>query len=352
MSEKNSTNFLRALAIVLVVNSHMDRFYPPDLTVLATGGMIGNTLFFMLSACGLLVSMRAHPRAFGEWYARRILRIYPSVWATIVLLGFPIGIYAGSIGLNNLLEQMGKFFYPPFWFLQALLIYYGVIFFIIREFSYKRLALVSIPTVTIYALYYIFLLDLGKWSIEETPFKLIYYFLVMLWGIYLGSQSERLQFKGPWDVAGLILSVFFIYGHKYLMHRGLLMPLQFVQHLASFPMLYFGLKVAKSDFIRHTIMGSRYIGKAAAFVSGMTLELFIVNNSSVDFLASKLGAFPFNAIALVMSNIGLALLIFFCAQHIRRILELHVPQTIEHHRGDPRNSDRMVRGSLVSPKPL
>jgi peptidoglycan/LPS O-acetylase OafA/YrhL len=323
MPEKNSTNFLRVLAIVLVINSHMDSLYPPQVAFLATGGMMGNALFFMLSACGLLVSMRARPRAFGEWYARRIIRIYPPVWLTVVLLSFPIGIYVGSIRLDNILEEMSKFFYPPFWFLQALLIYYAIIFFIIRDFSYKRLALVSIPTVTIYVLYYIFLLDLAKWSIEQTPFKLIYYFLVVLWGVYLGSQSERLQFRGPRDVVLLILSVSFIYGHKYLMQRGLLLSYQFVQHLASFPMLYFAVKVAKSSFIRHTIMDNRYAGKALTFVSGATLELFIVNNSSIGFLGPKLGAFPFNVLALVLLNSGLALLIFYCAQPIRRTLESH-----------------------------
>jgi hypothetical protein len=295
--------------------------------------------------------MRAQPRPFGEWYSRRILRIYPSVWVTTVLIVIPIGVYAGSVGLNNLLEQMGKFFYPPFWFLQALLLYYGAIFFIISKFSCKRLVLVFIPVVAIYALYYIFLLDLGKWSIEETPFKLIYYFLVMLWGVYLGSQSEKLEFKGPWDVVLLIVSLSFIYGHKYLMQRDLLMSFQFIQHLASFPMLYFVVKVSRASFIRHTIMENYYVGAAVTFVSGMTLELFIVNNSSVDFLSSKLGAFPLNVIALVVLNSGLAILIFFCAQHIRRALESNVPYIAEHHRETLEKSERVVRGSVLSSKP-
>jgi len=320
MSDRDSTNFLRVLAIILVVNSHMDSLYPPKLAFLATGGMIGNALFFMLSAYGLLMSMQASPRAFGEWYARRLIRIYPSVWVTVILLSFPIGIYGGSIRLNNILEEMGKFFYPPFWFLQALFIYYGIIFFIIRDFSYKRLVLASIPIVTIYAVYYILLLDLAKWSIEETPFRLIYYCLVVMWGIYLGSQSERLEFEGLKDVIKFILTCLVIYGHKYLMQRGVLSSFQFVQHLASFPMLYFAVKVAKSSFIRQNIMGGHYTGKVLTFVSGITLEIFIVNNS-IDFLGYKLGTFPINVIALVSLNFGLALIIFYCAQPIRRILE-------------------------------
>lgn len=320
MSDRNSTNFLRVLAIILVVNSHMDTVYPPRFAFLATGGMIGNALFFMLSACGLMVSMQNHPRGFVEWYARRIIRIYPSVWVTVLLLSFPIGIYGGTIGLNNILDEMGKFFYPPFWFLQALLFYYGIIFFIIRDFSSKRLALVSVPVVTIYALYYIFLLDLEKWSIEQAPFRLIYYLLVVLWGGYIGSQFEQIKFNGLRDVLLLVLAAFTIYGHKFLMLRGMLLSFQFLQHLASFPMLYFMVKVTKCDFIKERLMGSHNIGKTLGFVSGATLEIFIVNNS-IDILGENLGVFPVNAVALVSLNVALAMVIFCSARFIRRKLE-------------------------------
>jgi peptidoglycan/LPS O-acetylase OafA/YrhL len=43
-------DFLRFSAIVLVINSHMDSFYP--IPELGTGGALGNALFFMLSAFG------------------------------------------------------------------------------------------------------------------------------------------------------------------------------------------------------------------------------------------------------------------------------------------------------------
>src|SRR5438034_9449318 len=53
---------------------------------------------------------------------------------------------------------------------------------------------------------------------------------------------------------------------------------------------------------------------------GATHEIFIVNNS-VDFLGCKLGAFDCNAIVLLSLKVGLALLIFYCAQPIRRTLD-------------------------------
>jgi hypothetical protein len=316
--QRNSTNFLRVLAIALVVNSHMDLLYPKKFAFLASGGMMGNALFFMLSSWGLLLSMKAHPRAFGEWYGRRILRIYPAVWVAVVLLAFPFGIHSGWIRLDNVLDQMNKFFYPPFWFLQALMIYYFIIFFIIRNYSFKRFVLVTTPVVAFYVLYYFFWLDLTTFSIEGTPFRLIFYFLVVLWGVYLGSKSEQIHYQGLQDVFLLTLSISCIYAHKFLMQRGSFVEFQFVQHLASFPMLYYFVKVANSPFIRDTVMGGRYVGKALTFVSAMTLELFMVNNS-LDFLDTKVGAFPINVIALLSLNFALALLIFYGAKPIARL---------------------------------
>ena len=318
--QRNSTNFLRALAIFLVINSHMDSLYPPKFAALATGGMMGNALFFLLSAWGLTLSMQARQRTFGEWYGRRIIRIYPAVWVTVILLTFPMGIYHGQIRLDNVLDEIGKFFYPPFWFLEALMIYYAIIFFIIRNFSYKRLALASIPVVAIYVMYYVFLLDLTKFSIESTPFRLIYYFLVILWGIYLAARSNKIEFKGFQDVFFLLISIACIYGQKYLMQRGGYDSYQFIQHLASFPMLYYFVKVSKSNFIQHTLMDSRYIGRALTFVSAATLELFMVNNS-LDFMDAKLGPFPLNVIALLSINLAIALIIFYCAKPIAKALE-------------------------------
>ena len=53
---------------------------------------------------------------------------------------------------------------------------------------------------------------------------------------------------------------------------------------------------------------------------GATSEIFLVNNS-IDYLGAKLGEFPFNIIALVSLNVGLALLIGYCVQPICRTLE-------------------------------
>jgi len=73
--EKTDSNILRFIAIALIINSHLDEYYP--IPYVATGGAIGNSLFFFVSSFGLLLSEMKNPRGFLDWYSKRVKRIYP-----------------------------------------------------------------------------------------------------------------------------------------------------------------------------------------------------------------------------------------------------------------------------------
>lgn len=315
---RNDTNFLRAAAICLIINSHMDEFYP--VRFLATGGMIGNSIFFMLSSLGLYLSWQTkQQKDFGAWYGGRISRIYPAVWATILLVLIPRDMYLGTLSTDHFLAEAGKFFYPPYWFLQALLIYYLVIYFLLKSFSQKRLLCAAVPFIVFYAVYYTLFLDLTKFSIESHFFRIIFYFLVFLWGLYLGTVKDKISFSGWRDLIGLATCVGIIYAHKLLMARGMLPQIQFVQHIAVFPLLYYALKAAKSDFITKTVMNSPFWGKPINFISLITLELFIVGNSIDGVMAQAITGFPLNAISFVTATFILATVVYYLAPHIRKM---------------------------------
>jgi len=65
------TQFLRALAILLVINSHLDKYY--RIPYIGMGGAIGNSMFFFLSAFGLYLSQQKQSQNFKEWFTRRII---------------------------------------------------------------------------------------------------------------------------------------------------------------------------------------------------------------------------------------------------------------------------------------
>jgi peptidoglycan/LPS O-acetylase OafA/YrhL len=320
---ERETSFLRALAILLIINSHLDNYYP--VRHLATGGMIGNSLFFMLSALGLYLSwQKRRTDGFGTWYGRRILRIYPAVWISALVILFPIAIHEGQYRPDALLDYMGVFFYPPFWFLQSLMIFYIVLYFILKSHSQRLFVCVSVAAAAIYSVYYIFFLDLGSFSIEDHPFKIIFYFMLMLWGLHLASRIEHIRYAGFLDVVFLGLCILGIYGHKYMMYLGNYSSMQFVQQLLVFPLLFYSLKVSRHNAVADRIMNDQYIsGKVLGFLSGLTLELYLVNYVLQNKFY-QLMSFPWNLALFLGVNLLLAVLIHYASNKTRNLLEKYV----------------------------
>lgn len=77
-----SIDILKFLAVILITNSHMATLYPAPFTQLATGGAIGDALFFFCSGFTISFSRGGN---FFNWYKRRINRIFPTLFAIAAL---------------------------------------------------------------------------------------------------------------------------------------------------------------------------------------------------------------------------------------------------------------------------
>lgn len=126
MNERDySIDILKFLAVFLIINSHMDALYV-KYDMLATGGAIGDVLFLFASGYTLLLSKRN--LSFGNWYKRRINRIYPSVFVCTVM---------GALFSLRCSLNLSKFGGGEF--IIAIMIYYMLIYAI------KRYAVKYIP---------------------------------------------------------------------------------------------------------------------------------------------------------------------------------------------------------------
>ncbi|RED96146.1 acyltransferase family protein [Marinoscillum furvescens] len=75
--KRNDLSLLLVLAMLLIVNSHLEQYYP--FPWLAGGGLIGNALFLFVSGYGLMKSWSNKKRSFINYYSRRFRRIYPTL---------------------------------------------------------------------------------------------------------------------------------------------------------------------------------------------------------------------------------------------------------------------------------
>lgn len=78
MKERNiSIDLLKFFVALLITNSYMGLLYG-DYSALATGGAIGDVLFFFCSGFTLFLGRMGR---FDNWYKWRINRIYPTVFS-------------------------------------------------------------------------------------------------------------------------------------------------------------------------------------------------------------------------------------------------------------------------------
>lgn len=308
-TENPGVNLLRFLAIALVINSHMDAFYP--IPVLGTGGAIGNALFFVLSAYGLMLSEKNRPQRFQDYLAKRVRRIYPIVWMSTLVLIFPLLLFyyfkspenfsslVNEFSLNNPLGLLSIIFYPPnaFWFLQALMIFYVLGFALIKNYSNKKIIYSINLLVLIYITLYLRAENYSDLIIEqEMNFKLVFYFLIFTFGIFLASVESKIKYKSVGDYLMLLLFVFVIYGHKLLvmMTGGKYAEYQFVQQMAIFPLVFYFLKISRSDWVGRLFNIETWAGRFVSLVAAMTLELYIVHGPLRGLMLPYLGGFPGN----------------------------------------------------------
>lgn len=95
----------------------MDLLYG-EYSYLATGGAIGDALFFFIS--GFTIFLGRDYKDFGNYYKRRINRIYPTVfaWATI-----------SSIFLHHNKSFIDILITGGSWFVSCIMIYYVFLYF-------------------------------------------------------------------------------------------------------------------------------------------------------------------------------------------------------------------------------
>ena len=82
-------DIMKFLAVLLITNSHMDILFPSSLSILGTGGAIGDAFFFFCS--GFTLFLKPVGR-FDTFYKKRINRIYPSIFALAAIRSLFMGV--------------------------------------------------------------------------------------------------------------------------------------------------------------------------------------------------------------------------------------------------------------------
>lgn len=249
-------------------------------SLLATGGAIGDVLFFFCSGYTLFLGRE---RRFDNYYKRRINRIYPTVfmWALLSAAMF-----------HRHFDMVYIVIHGGGWFVTCIMIYYVILHFI-RKFAIDHLLMVLGATL---------LVSLGWYLVIDIPddfnmygatyFKWCHYFSFMLLGAILGVR-KNVDKVSLWKDSSLMLGCVVVFYSILFMGRKipLMHDLQVVSLIPLMGVTYYFYKMCNSEQLK-TLYQSKWIGPVMKTISGLCLEVYLVQ--SVLFTDRYNDLFPFN----------------------------------------------------------
>lgn len=280
MKERNlSLELVKLLAVITVANHWMEPLYV-KWGALATGGAIGDVLFFFVSGYTLFLGRFGR---FDNWYKRRVKRIYPSLLSNAIILSF---LDIEQLTLKQIVLGGG------YWFLSCIMLYYFLLYFV-RKFAENKPLIPFLITIAVVVVWYC-QWDSSSMFIFSTVFRWSFMFLFMLMGAYLGNKTIELRSRPILDVLVLLFSLILFYGIQYFALRH-----EFIAHLQILillPLMGIVISIYKLCCANgvERLMKSKF-GLCLRFVAGLCLEVYLVSDVVINMMIGKMyEVFPLN----------------------------------------------------------
>lgn len=295
-----SIDILKCLAAILITNSHMELLYG-KFSVLATGGAIGDALFFFCSGFTIFYGRNLD---FFNWYKRRINRIYPTVFAWALVTA---SFFGKHNDLPTLLLSGGG------WFVSCIMLYYIVLWFIKRYTSDKLYWAYGGVIVAILLWYYFIGIDdkNGNNMYGACYFKWIHYFIFMLLGATMGLKKKNGEsFKKYGILAtllGLGVCIMAFYALCWFKNKdGFFDALQIASLFPLIGVCYLFYQLC-NNYLLMKAYENKVLGPCIRVIGGLCLEIYLVQSS---LFTDKMNfMFPLNLPIMFLIILGVAYLV-------------------------------------------
>lgn len=290
-------DILKFLAVFFVINSHSDSLYPTEYRALATGGTIGDGLFLFCSGYALFLGQK---RSFSDYFKRRIQRIWPSLFVSVVVLAL---LYHFRV---HLVDFIGRSF------IRALFVYYILIYFINRYLS-KQLKplMISLAVVSVVAYAILYPQLVVKRGVHPEVamyyFKWMPYFCFMLLGLWASKQKEK-NMNNMWllllfSLVGIAIFYIIQFGSK---HLSWFAPFIF---LSIFPLLWsirYLFDVCSGAWAKK-MMQNRFFYFIIMLIGGLCLEVYLVQYDIIAYESST--SWPVNLLKVFLKSLVCAYIV-------------------------------------------
>ena len=310
MKERNiSIDIIKCVAALLITNSHMGLLYG-KYEFLATGGSIGDALFFFCSGFTLFLKPMGGIKEFANWYKKRIIRIYPTVFAVAIIT---CSLFHNNLTINEIILYGGD------WFVACIMLHYIAIHFI-GSYAKNKLNLFIIIVLIVSGVWFYYVYDTPDFSLYgEYKNRWLFYFAFMLFGAKLSIDSQKIESKPIKDFGLLFICIVAFYG--IFISTSIIDNIKILQYFSLFPLfgiVFYFYKTCNSQLfikIYQSKIGHCFI----SIVSGLCLEIYLVQ--FYLFTDKMNNLFPL--------NIPIMFLIILVVAYLTRCLARTITQTFK-----------------------
>lgn len=299
-----SIDVLKFLAVFLIINSHMDALYV-RYSMLATGGAIGDALFLFASGYTLLLSKKQ--LSFGNWYKRRINRIYPSVFVCVVV---------GALFMQSATLSLSALWGGQF--IIAIMFYY-VLLYAIKRYAMKYipgiLALTGVVSLLVYVLWFPCKYETGERGMYgiTTLYRWLPYFAFILLGAWMGVKREKLKFRAVKDFVKMAFCLILFYGVQLAAKNWQgIAPFQIITLLPLVGIVFYFYKWCHAEFLKK-LYRKKVCHAVIMTISGLCLESYLIQYSV--FTTKMNDIFPLNLPIMIF----IVLLVSFLCKCLSRL---------------------------------
>ena len=311
--KKHFINLLRVLAAICITNSHFANVWP--ISAIASGGMLGDVLFFAISGYCLYHSDFKFSD-FGKWYIKRIKRIY----ITVILITLLTCSFAGFP--DTTLGWVRTFIYPTqYHFVASIMVLYIIYYIwmnVLKRFQIPVWKSGIILSIIILAAY-IMMFDKSWYHIDvvEEHFIRFLFFASMLLGAHFKEREERESIsENSWKLGIIcIISVMIYFVVRIAVPRFELFTVQFLTWIAILSALYWIFRWAESMEIFLLKLPAK-ASRCLAFVAGITLQIYLVQYPIIERFETLL--FPLNLFVIAVMIIVAAIIVFELDRFIQK----------------------------------
>lgn len=302
------TSLALGLAAWLIFNSHLEAFYP--IPWLAADGLLGNTLFFVISGLGIFSSLMKRDQSVGSYISRRFWRLYPAVFIVLliqIIFILPMPKYSP-------LEALKTFLWPsPFTYVAVIVPTYLLAFACYRLRPRNSAYLMMGLCLLVYCMGYIQSIDIfseqKKLIIGHLPSLVSYGYFAFAFALggLVASRRNFTEFNWRW----LLLAVFFIVLYvaiKYVMVVKGIAAIAFpVLHVLVLALCMLALKILCAPDLVSRVLSWPVLGPFLRKSGSLSLEIYLIHAVLLHVVFFSTLIFPINILVFATITFVLAI---------------------------------------------